>query len=168
MPLTLILTRHAKSSWGDPKLDDFDRTLNERGRRSADVIGAWLTAHGYLPDLVLVSGARRTVETWSRMAHHFPETATMESNPALYLASAQTILGVLRTQTAPTCMIVCHNPGIADFARRIVAKQPPHPRFNDYPTGATSIIRFEATDWSAIEWATGTVEDVIVPRDLID
>ena len=167
MTLTLILTRHAKSSWGDPDLDDFDRTLNNRGRRSADAIGGWLAKNGYLPDTVVVSGARRTVETWSRMAHHFPDTATMSSNPGLYLASGQAILGILRTQTSPTCMIICHNPGIADFAHRISATAHPHPRFSDYPTGATAIIRFDATDWNTIDWATGTPEEFIVPRDLI-
>ena len=167
MTLTLILTRHAKSSWGDPELDDFDRTLNERGRRSADAIGAWLTSQGHLPDLVLVSGARRTVETWSRMAHHFPDTASMASNPALYLASAQTMLGVLRTQTAPTCMMIAHNPGIADFANRITAAPHAHPRFHDYPTGATALITFEASDWSKVDWDTGNATDFTVPRDLI-
>ncbi|MBT8460069.1 MAG: histidine phosphatase family protein [Boseongicola sp.] len=168
MTLTLILTRHAKSSWGDPTLDDFDRTLNDRGRRSADAIGAWLAREGHLPDEVLVSGARRTVETWSHMAPHLPKTAKMASNPALYLSSAQTILGVLRTQSVPTCMIICHNPGIADFAERITIEPHPHPRFNDYPTCATAIVRFDATNWSEIDWNTGTATDFIVPRDLVD
>ena len=168
MTLTLILTRHAKSSWGDPELDDFDRTLNGRGRGSAEVIGGWLAQNGHLPDIVLVSGARRTVETWSHMAHHFPNTTAMASNPALYLASAQTILGVLRSQSAPTCMIICHNPGIADFAHRIARAPHAHPRFADYPTGATAIITFESDSWSEIDWGTGTASDFIVPRDLTE
>ena len=167
MTLTLILTRHAKSSWGDPDLDDFDRTLNDRGRKSADAIGAWIAKTGYHPDLVLISGARRTVETWSRMAHHFPNTSAMASNPALYLASAQTVFGVLRTQTPPTVMVICHNPGIADFAHRISKTQHPHPRFNDYPTGATAILQFDGTNWSDIDWATATPIEFTVPRDLI-
>ena len=167
MPLTLILTRHAKSSWGDPGLDDFDRTLNGRGRRSADAIGGWLAAQGHLPDRVLVSGARRTVETWSHMANQFPNTPEMASNPGLYLSSAQTILTILATQTAPTCMIICHNPGIADFAHRVCAEPHPHPRFSDYPTCATAIIDFEAQTWSDIDWGTGTPTNFIVPRDLL-
>ncbi|MEL7027422.1 MAG: histidine phosphatase family protein, partial [Pseudomonadota bacterium] len=71
--------------------DDFDRPLNGRGRNSAPAIGKWLLDHGIVPDEVIVSGARRTVETWSRMAGHFPPTATMQSNPALYHASADTM-----------------------------------------------------------------------------
>ena len=96
----LILTRHAKSAWNDPSLDDFDRSLNRRGRKSAEAIGQWLVEAGALPDVVLVSGARRTVETWSRMASAFPATATMKSAPALYHGSAATLLNVLRAENA--------------------------------------------------------------------
>ena len=116
MPLTLILTRHAKSAWDDPELDDFERPLDGRGRAAALNIGTWLITQGYLPDTVLVSGARRTVETWSRMAGIMPSTATMESVPALYLASADIILNVLRARRSPVIMLIAHNPGIGDFA----------------------------------------------------
>ena len=166
MARTLILTRHAKSSWSDPSLDDFDRPLNARGRKSADAIGAWLRGAGQSPDEVLVSGARRTVETWSRMAHHFPPTATMTSNPALYLASAPMILGTIRTQSVPTLMVICHNPGIADFATQIVTATPTHPRYQDFPTCATSIIEFNTTNWADIDWSTGRVTDFAIPREL--
>ncbi|NNJ66577.1 MAG: histidine phosphatase family protein, partial [Boseongicola sp.] len=84
-----------------------------------------------------------------------------------YLASAQTIFGVLRTQSAPSLMVICHNPGIADFAKRITSAPHPHPRFNDYPTCATAIITFDAPDWSELDWATGQVTDFTVPRDLL-
>jgi phosphohistidine phosphatase len=167
MTQTLILTRHAKSDWA-AGLEDFERPLNRRGRMSAPTIAKWLVDAGYLPDVVLVSGARRTVETWERMADAMPETATMESVPALYHASADTILRVLRSQTAPTVMTIGHNPGIGAFARRIVVEPPDHPRFSDYPTAATAVIRFSAASWRDIDWGTGEVLDFAVPRDLSD
>ena len=166
MPLTLILTRHAKSAWDDPTVDDFDRTLNGRGRSDAPKIGEWLAAQGFLPDTVLVSGARRTVETWERMAPTLPKTCTMESAPARFHASAQTILDVLKTRRSPSIMIICHNPGIAEFARRIVNTPPDHPKFSQYPTCATAVIEFDAPAWSAIDWETGALQDFIVPKDL--
>lgn len=168
MPLTLILMRHAKSAWNDPALDDFDRTLNPRGRAAAPAIAEWLVGKGYLPDTVLVSGARRTVETWERMAPVMPETATMESNPALYLAGPDIMLNVLKAQTAPTVAIIGHNPGIAEFAERIGKTQPQHPDFQRYPTAATSVIRFDIETWSKVDWFTGEFLDFIVPRDLTD
>ena len=167
MSLTLILMRHAKSAWSDPSVDDFERQLNDRGRRSAPLIAEWLIGKGYLPDTVVVSGARRTVETWDRMTSRMPETATMESSPALYLAGPDIILNVLKSQKAPSVMLICHNPGIAEFAEEIVKTQSKHPDFARYPTAATTVIEFDAESWSDISWGSGTLLEVVVPRDLM-
>lgn len=166
MAFTLILTRHCKSAWDNPALDDFERPLNGRGRSSAAKLGHWLVKEGYLPDTVLVSGARRTVETWSAMAGTMPETATMESVPALYLSTSDTMMNVLKARKSPVIMMIAHNPGIADFADRLVARPPAHPKFQKYPTGATTIISFDAPAWSAIGWGTGEALDFVVPREL--
>jgi phosphohistidine phosphatase len=166
MPLTLILTRHAKSAWDDPELDDFERPLDGRGRAAALKIGTWLVSQGYLPDTVLVSGARRTVETWSRMSGIMPRTATMESVPALYLASADIILNVLRARRSPVIMLIAHNPGIGDFAARIVTNPPSHEKFEKFPTGATALIEFDVNAWRDIGWGEGKLIDFVVPRDL--
>jgi len=168
MSLTLILTRHAKSDWDDPSQDDFDRPLNDRGRRSSPAIGKWLARKGYLPDVVLVSGARRTVETWTRMAPCLPETASMESTPALYLAEPEIILNIIRSQTAPTVMVIGHNPGFAILAGALAERPPDDPKFGQYPTAATTVFGFEANAWADIEPGTGKVLDFVVPRDLID
>ena len=61
----LYLLRHAKSSWKDPTLEDFDRPLNKRGRSAAKTMGRHLHRNGLRPDLVLCSAARRTQETWT-------------------------------------------------------------------------------------------------------
>lgn len=158
--------RHAKSAWDDPMADDFDRTLNGRGRTSAKAIAEWLVKQGHLPDTVIVSSARRTVETWERMAPDMPETATMESSPALYLAGPEIIHGVLKSQTAPSVMIICHNPGIAEYAGRILASPPAHPDFHRYPTAATTVMEFDQNNWSDIAWASAKAIDFVVPRDL--
>lgn len=166
MPLTLILMRHAKSSWGDPLQDDFDRSLNDRGRRSAPAIAKHLISKGYLPDRVLISGARRTVESWERMAPHFPETTLMASNPALYLAGPDIIEGVLRAQTEPTIMLIGHNPGIAEFAERVVSTPPDHPKFSQYPTAATLVATFPSETWRDFKLNSGGVLEFVVPREL--
>lgn len=167
MSLTLILTRHAKSSWDDPTQDDFDRTLNARGRVSAPAIGNWLVQQGHLPESVVVSGARRTVETWERMAASMPNTATMRADTALYHASAQSILGVLRGEEKPNVMLIGHNPGICEFANCMASSPPDHPRFADYPTAATTVMSFDCADWSEVDWGKGAVLDFAVPRDLV-
>lgn len=168
MTLTLILTRHAKSSWSDPSLDDFDRPLNGRGRKSAVAIGQWLAEHDYVPDDVILSGARRTVDTWARVAKAFGREIPMRSDPALYHAGAESMLAVLRGARAPVTMMIGHNPGLAEFADRIVRGRVEHARFGDYPTCATAIIRFDAESWRDVDWETGQLDDFVLPRELLD
>lgn len=168
MTLTLILTRHAKSSWSDPTLDDHDRALNARGRRSAEALGNWLRAQDYLPEGIVVSTARRASETWSRMAKEMPATAIMRSEPTLYLASSDTMMRVLKSATARPTMMIGHNPGICDFAHRLVQSRPTHSRFADYPTGATTVMQFDAASWQDITWSQARVQAFTIPRDLID
>lgn len=166
MPLTLILMRHAKSTWDDPLLSDEERPLNDRGRTAAPLIADWLVENGHLPEKVVTSAAVRTQETWACMAPKMPGDIPAESTPALYLASADTILNVIKTQTAPSLLILCHNPGIADFAERIVKTPPDHKDFRRYPTAATTVITFDAETWQDVTWHSGTATDFTVPRDL--
>ncbi|MEO1153757.1 MAG: histidine phosphatase family protein [Pseudomonadota bacterium] len=166
MSRTLILTRHAKSSWQDPQLDDFDRSLNSRGRTSATAIGAWLAARDLVPDEVMVSGARRTVETWQGIARELPQRAPMRSEPALYNASADTILGALRQATGRIVMLIGHNSGIGDCAGRLVDQPPKHPKFAQYPTCATTVMQFPGASWRDTGWHQGQVLEFVIPREL--
>lgn len=166
MSLTLILIRHAKSDWDDPLLDDFDRPLNARGRRSARTVGRWLAARGHVPDACLLSGALRTVETWELLSAAFPAPPQARRDRRLYHAPREVILEVLRGAEGTTLALVGHNPGFADFAAAIVSEAPAHPRFADYPTCATTVMRFETDSWDGIGWGRAEVLDFTVPRDL--
>jgi len=158
---TLILMRHAKSSWDTP-LEDHARPLNGRGRISADAMGDWLRARKYLPDQALVSDAARTRETFARLG--FVCDTAFED--ALYHASAHAMLKALRAATGQTVLMLGHNPGIAEFASALVAEAPDHMRFFDYPTCATTVIRFDISAWSDLQPGTGTVQDFAIPREL--
>ena len=155
--------RHAKSSWANPGLSDHDRPLNARGRRSAKALGDWLRDCGYIPDNIVASSSKRTLETCSGL----DIGGQVAVSPELYHADPRTILEVLRQCHAPSVLILGHNPGIGDFAHQIVGAPFPHPRFADYPTGATLVTTFDITSWSALEWQSGTAIDFTVPRDLI-
>ncbi|MEM6825228.1 MAG: histidine phosphatase family protein [Pseudomonadota bacterium] len=168
MSLTLILMRHAKSSWSDKTIDDFDRSLNERGRRSARAIGTWLSEKGHVPDDVVVSGARRTVDTWAGIAPMLPRVADMRSSPALYPGTLETLLAVVRGARATPLLLIGHNPACANFAARIVTERGNHPRFDDFPTGATAVIEFSASAWEAVDWGEGRLAGFMVPRELLD
>lgn len=166
MTLRLILTRHAKSSWDDPALDDHDRPLNGRGRDAATSIGGWLAASGYVPDQVLCSSAERTRETWARIAAELagpPRAAYLHS---LYLAEPDGFLAALHGASGKVVMVLGHNPGSAYTARGLVAEPPRHPRFDHFPTAATAVIDFGAASWGDVTWSQGTLVDFAVPRDL--
>ncbi len=133
MTKRLILTRHAKSSWDDPLTPDHDRPLNERGKAAAADLGDWLASRGYVPDEVLCSDALRTRKTWSGIAPALPGTPILELKPALYHAGPDVMLAVLRHATGETVMMIGHNPGIAEFAHRLVARAPLHARLRTIP-----------------------------------
>ncbi|PIE15340.1 MAG: phosphoglycerate mutase [Rhodobacterales bacterium] len=165
MSLRLILMRHAKSSWGDPMANDHDRPLNARGRRSAKALGKWLTEKGYVPDHVLCSTAQRTRETFEGLGLTVP----VSFHDALYHASTFVLLDTLQSEACgDTVLLITHNPGCADFADRIVAAPPEHPRFHDYPTGATLVAEFDVPTWHDIDFKGAHTLDFIVPRSLTD
>ena len=158
----LILTRHAKSAWDDPTLDDHDRPLNDRGRRSALALGDWLASRGYEPEEVLCSTAARTQETWNVIA-----AAAIEVRPqvrfeqSLYQAGPDKMLAVLRTATQPTVMMLGHNPGISEFAARLPARVPMDPEFRRYATAATLVVDFQVDCWEQVQPGQGSVMDFV-------
>lgn len=164
MSRTLILMRHAKSSWDDFMQPDHARPLNARGRTSAAAMGEWLTDNNYLPDELLCSTAERTRETYARLG---VLAATTRYEDALYHAGADVMLGVLQTAQANTVLMLGHNPGIAYFAEMLAHKPANHPRFSDYPTCATTVLSFDIDSWSDVKFSQGTVLNFAIPREVI-
>lgn len=163
MTRTLILMRHAKSSWDDHTLDDHDRVLNKRGHRSAEALGVWLAAQPFQPDQALVSTAIRTRATFAGL--NLPIEA--DFTRALYQANSAEMQMVLETATGRTVLMIGHNPGLSEFANEMVAEPADHPRFSDFPTGATAVISFDIDDWDQVELGTGKVLDFVLPRELL-
>lgn len=159
---TLLILRHAKSSWSDPGRDDHDRNLNGRGRRGAAALGKWIAEEGLLPDRILCSDAARTQETWARMG--LPGTPDLK--PELYHASAEVMLDLVQSTDGSRVLLIGHNPGIAEFSDRLAEAQPDHYRFAQYPTGALTVLTFSAAAWSDIGWRTGVVRNFLTPHDL--
>jgi phosphohistidine phosphatase len=163
----LILTRHAKSSWDDPQTPDHDRPLNERGKAAAADLGQWLASRDYVPGEVLCSDAVRTRKTFSGIAPALPGAPVLELKPALYHAGPDVMMAVLKHATADVVMMIGHNPGIAEFAGRLVAHPPVNPEFARYPTGATLVVDFDVAEWGAVAFGSGVVVDFIVPREIV-
>jgi phosphohistidine phosphatase len=113
----LLLLRHAKSSWDDPSQSDHARPLNPRGRQAAAELRTVLRELGLLPDVVLVSSARRTRQTLEALAP-WDETPIIEPMDGLYLAEPARLSRIVRgvSPTVRSLMLVGHNPGLHEFA----------------------------------------------------
>ena len=165
----LLLLRHAKSSWDDPDLDDFDRPLAERGSKAARLIGRELAARGWLPDQVLVSSALRTRDTWRLVAAELPAHPRIVFADALYGASAADILSQIRlADPSSGCLaVVGHNPGLEDLAKQLAgsgSEAKARKRLEEkFPTAALARFVFDG-DWSGL--SSGRLTHCLRPKDL--
>lgn len=113
----LLLLRHAKSSWGEANLSDYDRPLNDRGWHDAPRIGRLLRQEDLVPDLIVASSAKRAATTAKLVA----ETASFEGElrytDKLYLAEPEAYIALARRvdEAVNTLMLVGHNPGIQEL-----------------------------------------------------
>ena len=120
----VILMRHAKSSWDNLDLSDHDRTLNDRGRKSAVMIGKWLQENGYIPDQAICSTAVRCMETWAGLKQTIGLDIEPEFDRALYHAHVTMMLEKLSCATADTVLYLGHNPGTSAFAEELLESRP--------------------------------------------
>jgi phosphohistidine phosphatase len=165
----LLLLRHAKSSWDDPALDDFDRPLAPRGREAAPRMGRELARRGWLPELALVSPAARTRATWELVAAELPRAASADFPDTLYNASAESILSEIRQtpKTVKTLLVLGHNPGLENLARRLTGEDAEAGALlwlrEKFPTAA--LARFEfGGKWA--ELASARLTHFLRPKDL--
>jgi phosphohistidine phosphatase len=176
MARTLLLLRHAKSSWSDPTLADFERPLNKRGQKAAPLMGKYLRKHGLVPELVLCSAARRAVETWALAGGVLAKGGTAPV-PAkylrsLYLAPPSRILAALRRtpDEAESVLMVGHNPGFEHLALGLAGadSEPAAQRDMEakFPTAALAELRFEASRWRDVAPGTGKLVRFVIPRAL--
>ena len=148
---TLLLIRHAKSDWNDPSLDDFDRPLNERGKRDAPVMAARLADRKIKVDAFISSPARRAKKTASVFAKEFKvEKEDIILKAALYGAEAETFFEVMSMvdDKLDTIAIFSHNPGLTDFANELT-----NTRIDNIPTSAIFAVSINCKKWSDFKTA---------------
>jgi phosphohistidine phosphatase len=142
----LSLLRHAKSSWSDAGLDDFDRPLNSRGKHDAPMMGRRLLERGARPSLIVTSPAKRARATAKKIAKtlNYPQEF-LQSDKELYLASPEQILAVIARQDDQfqDIMVVGHNPGLTELASQLSGRY-----IDNIPTTGVVCLETEADSWS--------------------
>lgn len=145
---TLTLVRHAKSSWKDPDLADFDRPLNKRGRRDLPVMAQRLAAAGEPPDRIITSPAVRAHETARELAQALGfGTGSLISEPRVYEASQAHLLEILRHQpdACVHLMLVGHVPAVAGLGHALCGV--PEGKF---PTCGILRMRLPVEHWAEV------------------
>lgn len=164
----LMLLRHSKSDWPEG-LADHRRPLAERGRKAAPVIGAYMAEHGLVPDLAIVSTARRAQETWEIVSEALPASVTARDAVGIYEVAAPAILKVVRdVEPWVGCiLLVGHNPGMAELALLLAGGGEDLPRLREkFPTAGLAVIDFEVANWTDVAPGKGRLVRFVTPRML--
>ncbi len=170
----LLLLRHAKSSWDDPQLPDHARPLNGRGRRAAAAMAGAMRDLGLAPEVVLVSSARRALQTLEALGP-LPDSPIVMPLDALYLAPWETLLEALRgvPETARSVLLIGHNPGLHELALALAGGSAdaaatgavPRRLAESYPTAALAEFAV-ATPWRGLEPGGARLVRFLAPKDL--
>jgi phosphohistidine phosphatase len=167
---TLLLLRHAKSSWDDASLDDHDRPLSDRGGRAGRLVASYLARQSIGVELVLCSSALRARQTLDLVLPSLEENVEVRIEDGLYAADATDLLDRLRgvAESVPAVLVVGHNPSLQQLALRLVAGGEParlHQLQQKFPTGAVATITTETT-WARLGPGVGYLKSLVMPRAL--
>ena len=167
----LTVMRHAKSDWGDDRLDDFDRPLNERGWKAARRMGRELQRRGLRFDLILASPAARVRETVDGLTEKLKLNAEIRHDPRIYAASETTLLSIVREipEGSHMPLLVGHNPGLENLIADLTQGDSKNLRdrvSEKFPTAALARIELPADQWADVQPGTGKIVELILPREL--
>ncbi|WP_375392325.1 histidine phosphatase family protein [uncultured Sphingomonas sp.] len=168
---TLTLLRHAKSGWDDPVARDFDRPLNGKGRRAAQVVGRHLRREGLRFDHVVASPAVRVEQTLAEVRQGYGGGLAPAWDKRIYLASAATLLEVVRElpDVHEAVLLVGHNPGLEDLVMLLVPDAEEGLRGEveeKYPTASVAELQLPVERWADAAEGGAALRRFVRPRDL--
>ena len=158
---TLLLLRHAKSSWKTGNVKDFDRPLNQRGMKAAPQVGKSLRKRKLKLDLVLSSPAERARQTAQFMLESARMSVELRYDERIYEASAARLLEIVSQMedSANVAMLVGHNPGMEDLLS-VLAGEKRH-----LSTAALACIELNVEKWNKVRAEVGRLEWFAKPKE---
>ncbi|MFZ0897294.1 MAG: histidine phosphatase family protein [Candidatus Nitrosopolaris sp.] len=160
---SVLVLRHAKSSWKHPELSDHDRPLNKRGKHDAPLMGRLLKREDLLPDVIISSTAMRARATAEAIAKASGYKGEIVLNKSLYAAGPEAYLGVIHdlSDEYARVLIVGHNPGLEDLVELLTGE------IHLMPTCSLAHVKFRVDKWSEIDnKIKGQIGEIWLPRDL--
>ena len=166
----LMLLRHAKSAW-PANTADRDRPLATRGREAAPLMGRYLAEELLLPDLVLISPAKRTAETWELVKPMLPEKPATQFEARIYEASRERLLAVVQEvePSVRTLLMIGHNPGFEELASKLASHGDRYAAARmaqKYPTAGLAVLDFDIEDWRDLAPRSGRLDRFVTPASL--
>jgi phosphohistidine phosphatase len=161
---TLLLLRHAKSSWDNPSLRDFERPLNERGLKAAPLMGRFMSRRGLRPDLVISSPAERARATASLVLEAARLAPPVRFDARVYEAPGRRLLEVVSgaEEPASTLLLVGHNPGMEELIELLTGET------RRVPTAALARVALDTDTWADLSEGAGRLEELVKPKELKD
>ena len=146
----LLVLRHAKSSWKDEALGDFDRPLNNRGKRDAPRMGRLLADMDLIPDLIITSGAKRAKSTAKAAADSSGYEGEIDVRSQLYMAMPDDYFAVLNEvpDSNERVMVVGHNPGVEELLEQLTGI------WERMPTAALAHLGLDIESWQGVDFDT--------------
>jgi phosphohistidine phosphatase len=160
---TLLLLRHAKSSWKEGDLDDHDRPLNKRGKRDAPRMGRLLTEENLLPELILSSSAKRCRKTAEHVIASSGYRGETRITGELYESNAEKLLETLAAMADDPArvLVIAHNPGLEELLESLVGVYTP------LTTAALAQVELSIRRWQDLDAKTrGRLIQLWQPREL--
>ena len=159
---TLYVLRHAKSSWDDCSLSDFERPLNERGIKTAPLMGKEMKKNDFVPEIIICSTAKRAEQTAKLVKDSAEFDAEIMFEEAIYEASVTTLLHIVSEidNEFDSALIVGHNPGFENLVRVLTGK------VEAMPTAGLAVINLEIESWNEINTESGNLREFIRPKEI--
>lgn len=160
---TLLILRHAKSSWKEKNLPDHDRPLNKRGKQDAPRMGKLLQEKGLVPDLILSSSAKRALKTTKFVVEESGYDGEVEVDRDLYAFEASAYLEKLTALAdhIQIVLIVGHNPGLEELVEQLTGE------FVPLPTAALAQVNLPINSWIDLdEDGQGVLVNLWKPKEL--
>ena len=166
---TVVLLRHAKSSWSDSTLADIDRPLAPRGERASKKLAEYIQRKRIQPALVLCSPSLRTRQTLEAVEASLGKHCAVKVVPQLYGASERELLEQLQAlpESVGSVMLIGHNPGLHDLALVLASRGTDLAQLEEkFPTGALATLVVNSESWAALGPGMAELVDYVVPKQL--
>lgn len=158
---TLYLLRHAKSSWDNESLSDFERPLNDVGHRTAPLMGKVLADRGYIPSVIVSSPAERAARTAELVKEAAGLNVSIRLDDRIYEASPNSLRTVVSEfdDNHESVILVGHNPGMEGLIRYLTGEMQP------MPTASLAVIELNIGSWNEVDAESGKLVEVVRPKE---